>query len=140
MESTLQDGEFAIMSRDFSVIKRFDIVVLSSETLKETIIKRVIGLPGETIEYKNDKLYVNGKYVKETFLDQSFKEQKKREMESPLFTNNFKVTLKKGEYYVLGDNRLNSVDSRALGTFTIKDFKARGGIILYPFNKMGRTE
>lgn len=140
MESTLQDGEFAIMSRDFSVIKRFDIVVLSSETLKETIIKRVIGLPGETIEYKNDKLYVNGKYVKETFLDQSFKEQKKREMESSLFTNNFKVTLKKGEYYVLGDNRLNSVDSRALGTFTIKDFKARGGIILYPFNKMGRTE
>ena len=141
MINTLKDRDIMIMDKislSTSPIKRFEIVVI---TYKDRyLIKRVVGLPGETIEYKNDKLYVNGKYVKETFLDQSFKEQKKREMESPLFTNNFKVTLKKGEYYVLGDNRLNSVDSRALGTFTIKDFKARGGIILYPFNKMGRTE
>ena len=68
MLGTLHDGDIALLNR-WSVskksIQRFDVVVIKSKALNENIVKRVIGLPGETIEYKEDHLYVNGKYVKE---------------------------------------------------------------------------
>jgi len=66
MIDTLHDSDIMILNKltyRFNDIKRFDIVVIDDK--EELIIKRVIGLPGEYIEYKNNKLYVNGKYIKE---------------------------------------------------------------------------
>ena len=68
MYSTLKENDIMILNRihyRFNDIKRFDIVVVDAED--ELLIKRVIGLPGEEIKYKNNKLYIDGKYIKEDF-------------------------------------------------------------------------
>ena len=83
----------------------------------------MIGLPNETIEYKDNKLYINGKLI-ETKL--SFE-----------YTDDFKVETKEDEYFVLGDNRDVSKDSRMLGSFNKKDIVGRVGIRFYPFDKVG---
>ena len=83
----------------------------------------MIGLPNETIEYKDNKLYINAKLI-ETKL--SFE-----------YTDDFKVETKEDEYFVLGDNRDVSKDSRMLGNFNKKDIVGRVGIRFYPFDKVG---
>ncbi len=114
-------------------VERFDVVVLKSGE-GENIIKRVIGLPGETIKYEDDVLYINGVKYDEPFLDPVYVEGAKKKYNSSLFTNNFEVTVPEGEYFVLGDNRLNSKDSRYFGAFKLDDFIGKDGIIVYPFN------
>lgn len=114
MEPTLLDGSIHQTIR-FSPIDRFDIAVATSNE-NHTIIKRVIGLPNDTIEYKNDTLYVNHKKVNEPYL------QPLKNKQQPFTTDtknqaHFKITLKDDEYYLLGDNRPVSKDSRTLGPF-----------------------
>lgn len=103
-------------------IDRFDIVVIKTNHNK--IIKRVIGLPGETVEYKQNQLYINGS-----------------KMEDPYgngITYNFEKTIiPENSYYVLGDNRTDSVDSRMLGTISKKDILGHATFIIYPFNRFG---
>ena len=135
----LQDDEVLIMDAVHTGkddIKRFDIVVLYSDDLGKLIIKRVIGLPGETVIYKDDKLYVNGQYYQEDFLNQDYVEESKKNHQTTHFTDDFEVTLTDDEYYVLGDNRIVSLDSRALGPIIHKDIKAKNGLVVYPFNEM----
>lgn len=114
MEPTLHDGSFHQTIR-FSPIDRFDIVVATSSE-QHTVIKRVIGLPNETIEYKNDNLYVNNKKVNEPYL-QPLKNKQRTFTTDTQNQSHFKVTLKDDEYYLLGDNRPVSKDSRTLGPF-----------------------
>ena len=135
MYPTLHDGDLAFMSRldlNSKQIKRFDIVTIDCKQLDNVIIKRVIGLPGEKIVYKNDCLYVNGKYIKENYLNKShIKDVKSR---YNIFF--FSVCFGENEIFVLGDNRVNSLDSRELGCFKIEDVLSKKGIILFPFNHM----
>lgn len=140
MASTLSHEDMGLvdaMGVKQNGVERFDVVIVDCKALNETIIKRVIGLPGETIEYKRDKLYVDGKYVKEDFLDKDFVEASKQMYNSMYFTNDYKITLGANEYFVVGDNRLNSKDSRVLGTFGIEDFLGKNGFIIYPFENFG---
>lgn len=126
MESTLNNHDLVIINKlvyRIKSIERFDIVVVNNDEDNDRIIKRVIGLPNETIEYKDNKLYINGKLV-ETKLN--FKD-----------TVDFKVETKEDEYFVLGDNRPVSKDSRILGSFSKKDIVGRVGIRFYPFDKVG---
>ena len=126
MESTLNNHDLVIINKlvyRIKPIERFDIVVVNNDEDNDRIIKRVIGLPNETIEYKNNKLYINGKLI-ETKL--SFE-----------YTDDFKVETKEDEYFVLGDNRDVSKDSRMLGSFNKKDIVGRVGIRFYPFDKVG---
>ena len=101
MFPTLHNGDLALCSR-FTNIDRFDVVVVNVDNVK--IIKRVIGLPNETVEYKDNKLYINGAHVQDVYNNG--------------YTKDFKYSLKDNEFFCLGDNRENSKDSREYGGFT----------------------
>ena len=131
MYPTLHDKDTAIINALYlskSDIKRFDIIVLRCDKLDKDIVKRVIGLPGDTIIFKDDRLYINGTYYSEDYLDKKYSVE--------LFTNDFEIALKDDEIFVLGDNRLRSADSRTLGTFKYSDIIGKKGIIIYPFSNM----
>lgn len=125
MNDTLRNKDIMILdevSYKFSSIERFDIVVIKYK--KEYLIKRVVGLPGERIRYEDNKLYINGKYVKEDF------EHKK--------TSDFsEVLVPSDKYFVMGDNRVNSVDSRMIGTIDRDDIKGKTSFVLFPFSRFG---
>ena len=116
MMPNFEDGELIYTMNLPKKINRFDVVIVKNDNTarisqNELWIKRVIGLPGETIEFKNGNLYVNDKKVKQTFTTETT-------------TSDFgPVTLGKDEYWVMGDNRDNSCDSRYVGTFKRKDIK-----------------
>ena len=115
MYPTLHDKDTLIVNKLYlnrSDIKRFDIVVLKSDKLNQDIIKRVIGLPGDNIVFKDDKLYINGTYYVEDYLDKDYIEEAKEKYNAKLFTEDFEITLDNDEIFVLGDNRLRSSDSR----------------------------
>ena len=97
--------------------ERFDIVVFHAPEQKD-YIKRVIGLPGDKVEYKNDTLYINGKAYSEPYLDEY-----KDELNGGALTDDFTLkditeeeTVPEGEIFVMGDNRRFSKDSRHIGT------------------------
>lgn len=139
MYPTLHDKDTAIVTALYlnkSDIKRFDIVILKCKQLDKDIVKRVIGLPGDTIVFNNDKLYINGSYYSEDYLDKNYIEEAKIRYNTELFTNDFEITLKDNEIFVLGDNRLRSADSRTLGTFKYSDIKGKKGLVIYPFSNM----
>ena len=128
MNDTLKNNDIMILdeiSYKFSGIERFDIVVIKNDD--DFLIKRVIGLPGEEIEYKDNFLYVNGKKVKE-----NFSHAKTEDIE--------KIKIPKNEYYVLGDNRVNSTDSRIIGTVSIDKFLGTTKFTIFPFNRFGSKE
>ena len=128
MEETLFDGDImllnktAYMSRD---IKRFDIVVV--DYIDELIIKRVIGLPGENIAYKDGVLYINGEAYDEPFLSEY------------TYTEDFLLDdrIPDDYYFVVGDNRYDSKDSRVFGLINKKNIKGKASYVLYPFDRFG---
>lgn len=124
MYSTLHDNDIMVLDKlsyRFNDIKRFDIVVVDIETSK--IIKRVIALPNETIEYKDNVLYIDGKVVKDKY--------RKVDMDD------FIYTLGKDEYFVMGDNRGDSIDSRILGSINKNQIMGKTKVILFPLNRIG---
>lgn len=137
MYPTLDDNDVSlinVMGINEENLERFDVVVVYSEELQENIVKRLIGFPGETIEMVDDHLYIDGVEYEETYLDPEYMEQAKVENQSDFFTNDFKITVPEGEYFLLGDNRLVSADSRILGCFSIDDFIGKNGFVIFPFN------
>ena len=124
MSPTLLDGDIMIMdilTYKISDIKRYDIVVVDEG--KEWIIKRVYGLPGETIKIEDGKTYIGGQEIKDEFSKDFLPKDK------------YEVKLGKNEYFVLGDNRQNSLDSRAFGAFKKSKIKGKTDIIIFPFNR-----
>lgn len=130
MYPTLIEGERTysfVITRNLG-IKRFDICVIevnADQDNEKLLVKRVIGMPNETIEYKDNVLYVDGQKMEEDFL----------QME--VHTKDFKVTLGDDEYYCLGDNRDISKDSRYYGAFKKSDIKATKMFVLFPFSDFG---
>ena len=127
MNNTLKDGDIMILdavSYRHSKIKRFDIVVVDQG--KEYLIKRVIGLPGEEIEYKDNTLYVNGKKIKDNY--------------SKGKTEDFKIKLKNNYYFVMGDNRENSLDSRFFGPFNKSKIRGKTSFTVLPSNRFGNKK
>lgn len=106
--------------------KRFDIVVFHA-TEEKDYIKRVIGLPGDTIEYKNDTLYINGKEMDEPYLDEY-----KKLLVGGTLTEPFKVKVPEGYIFVMGDNRRYSKDSRHIGPVPIDEILGKASIIYWP--------
>ena len=123
MNDTLYDSDVVLVNKIALKlgIHRFDIVVLDYDG--DTLIKRVIGLPGDKVEYKNNVLYINDMEIVSEF---DFEK-----------TDDFVLTAGEYEYIVLGDNRDDSKDSRIFGPVKEARIKGKVNIVLFPFNRLG---
>ena len=141
MYPTLVEGESVIINMAANYvgeIKRFDVVVAREYRSDDLWVKRVIWLPGETISYREDVLYVDGKAMEEPFLDKKYVEQVKKSANKLYFTQDYiSKKLGKNEYLLVGDNRNESLDSRndAVGPFQREQIIARGVFVYQPFSK-----
>ncbi len=127
MKPTLKGKEIMLLKKFDTNYERFDIVVVNKSVDGENLIKRVIALPNETIEYKHNKLYINDEVIEDTYgLGDTGNIQK--------------ITLSDDEYFIMGDNRENSTDSRELGVIKKSELEGTVDFILYPFNKFGKVE
>lgn len=128
MKDTLLDNEVVLVNKLYvktNDIKRFDIVVINEGG--EHIVKRIIGLPGEKVEYRNNVLYINDKEIKSEL---SFD-----------YTEDFVYEqVEDNKYFVLGDNREVSKDSRIIGTIDKDDIIGKVNLILFPFSKIGMVK
>ena len=128
MENTLKNNDILLLKKFDKKYDRYDVVVINhtNENYKtERIIKRVIALPGETIYVKNGKIYVNDKEISENY--------------TKTITFDFdKVKLSDDEYFVMGDNRMNSEDSRSIGPVKKERILGTVNFRLYPFSKFGK--
>lgn len=133
MTPTLNNGDITILDKisyKFNNIKRNDIVSIYNEDSKY-IVKRIVGLPGESIEYKNNKLYINGEEIKELYLENQI-------------TEDFKLNeigyekIPEDMYFVLGDNRKDSLDSRdsSVGLINKSDILGKVRFRIWPLNKI----
>lgn len=139
MNPTIKNGEYVfinIIASYTTEIQRFDVVVARNYKNDDLWVKRVIGLPGETIAYKDDALYVNNKKMEEPFLNKDYIKNVKEQENVKLFTNDFNSRkLEKDEYLLMGDNRLHSLDSRSesVGPFKREQIIANGMFVYHPF-------
>ncbi len=130
MENTLHNGEILILNKLDKDFDRFDIIVIKYNN--ERLVKRIIGLPGEQVRYRNNQLFINGKKIKEKFIDGE--------------TANFNIMelgynkIPKNYYFVVGDNRDNSLDSRYIGLIKKEQIQGTTKIRLFPFRKIGKIK
>lgn len=134
MMNTLHDGDNLIvekLSYRFSDPKRFDIIVFPPTGKKEYYIKRIIGLPGETVQIdENGNIYINGELLEENYGAETI--QNPGRAANP-------ITLGDDEYFVMGDNRNNSKDSRSeeVGNVKRSQIIGRAWLRIWPLNKFG---
>lgn len=130
MNDTLQNGEIMLLKKYDKSFDRFDIVVFNFKNVR--LIKRVIGLPGEHVTFKNNKLYINDKEVKQDMITKE--------------TNDFDLSqlgievIPDGYYFVVGDNRGDSTDSRIIGLVSEKDILGTTNFVIFPFTKFGTVK
>lgn len=129
MIPTLKNKEILLLKKYDKKYERFDIIVFKTEDDK--LVKRVIGLPGEHIKYVDNKLYVNDKLVKDAI-----------DVETENFDLNYLGVDKipEGYYFVLGDNRGNSTDSRLIGLIDEKTILGSTSFSIFPFSTFGKVK
>lgn len=126
MYDTLSGNEIMLLYR-IGEIKRYDMVVADlvvDGKKDDTLIKRVYGLPGETIKCEDGVIYINDHKIEDPYATN--------------LTSDFEaVTLGSDEYFLLGDNRSISLDSRIIGRVKRKDIEGRTNFVIFPFDKFG---
>lgn len=134
METTLHDGDNLIVDKisyRFRDPERYEIIVFPYKYQENTYyIKRIIGLPGETVQVADGKVYINGEVLDEHYGNE--------EMLEPGIAEE-PITLGADEYFVLGDNRNHSADSRQenVGVLKRKDLLGRAWIRIWPLDQFG---
>lgn len=136
MYPTLHNGDHMIMSK-LGGINRFDVVILKAPDEDKEYIKRVIGMPGDTVEVTSGVLYINGKVVEQPFINSD-------NSKKTVFIDDF--TLKEltgvdkvpeGKYFVMGDNRGVSKDSRMIGFIDASAIEGKAVFTVWPINRIG---
>ncbi|QGM29522.1 signal peptidase I [Psychrobacillus sp. FSL K6-2843] len=143
MMPTFEDGDKVVVNKigpRLTEYKRFDVIVFEAKE-DTNYIKRIIGIPGDRIAYENDELFINGEKYEEPYLD----EYKKALLGNDTLTQDFTLDQKLGEiavpeghYFVLGDNRLNSIDSRdpSVGFVPMDKFLGSAEIVFLPLDNL----
>jgi len=135
MSDTLLDGDKLFVTiADMKIIgpQRFDVVICKYPQRRDHYVKRVIGLPGETLEVRKGVLYIDGEAIEEPFLSDLRTERFDK------ISNNFgPIVIGEGEYFVMGDNRDNSNDSRNVGMITEEMMVGKVRQIIWPPNRFG---
>lgn len=134
MNPNLVDGELMILNKityKFNDIERFDIIVV--DYIDEPLIKRVIGLPGEKVEYKDNKLFINDELVKENFKTNG-------DTDDYNISESGYTTIPDDMYFVVGDNRINSADSRIIGLIDKDIILGKANFVLFPLSKFGTVK
>ena len=137
MYPTLHNNDRMFMSK-LGDINRFDVVVLQAPDQDKEYIKRVIGMPGDTIEIKEGKLYINGKVVEQPFINTEILVNK------TVYIDDFNLealtgetTVPEGKYFVMGDNRGVSRDSRLIGFIDRSAIEGKAVFTIWPLNRIG---
>lgn len=137
MASALHDQERVIVSKigvRNGSIKRFDIVVLQQPNeAHKSIIKRVIGLPGEIIEIRGGEVYIDSEKLAQPFLAGGQKSLSRDIQMVPLL-------IRQGHYFVIGDNRRYSIDSRNFGEVPASAIYGKAIFRYWPLSRFGRIE
>ena len=143
MMPTFEDGDKVVVNKigpRLTEYKRFDVIVFEAKE-DTNYIKRIIGIPGDRIAYENDELFINGEKYEEPYLD----EYKKALLGNDTLTQDFtldqylgEIAVPEGHYFVLGDNRLNSTDSRdpSVGFVPIDKFLGSAEIVFLPLDNL----
>lgn len=129
MQPTLEDNELLFVekvSKLFSTPNRYDVVICHYDDSNTNYVKRVIGLPGETISIVDGKPYINGEPLEDDFYGSGLKPH---DMDP--------VTIPDDCIFVMGDNRANSKDSVSIGPIPTKYIVGRAVFIVWPFSKIG---
>ncbi len=127
MNNTLFTKDVLFLNKINKNYKQNDIVVVKLKNYETDIIKRIIALPGQSVEIENGQIYIDTiKYTEKNMLGTL------KDMDMLL--------LGKDEYFILGDNRNDSLDSRIFGAVTKKEIKGKVNFRIYPFNKIGMVE
>ncbi len=127
MEPNLHDGEYVLIDKVSYVLhppQRGDVIVFLRPD-EHDFIKRIIGVPGDTVEVRDGRVYVNGQALDEPYLNQ------------PTRQNMAVVKVGPGHYFVLGDNRNNSSDSRSFGAISVQDIVGRAWLVYWPPSDWG---
>lgn len=141
MDNTLANGEQMLMFKQTS-IERFDVIVFPDPMRSgSSYVKRVIGLPGDSLEMVNDVLYINDQAVEEPYLEPL------KSQATENFTSDFSLwdtigveVIPEGYYFVMGDNRPHSGDSRQFGLVPIESVEGEANFIYFPFSEFGKLE
>ena len=139
MHPNFPDGEYLLTDKvtyRFGEPKRGDVIVFKAPTANgDEFIKRIIGLPGEKVSVKNGKIYINEKTLEEKYLDASLITSA-----GYFLQEDQSVTVPEGEYFVLGDNRPVSSDSRRWGVVPRKDIIGKVYLRAWPITAMAKIE
>ena len=133
MDNTLKNGQVLILNKigyKKDKIKRYDIVVadVTINGKKERIVKRVIGLPNETIYAKDGKVYVDGKEVDSSFASTATDDFNLEDLGY--------IKIEGSSYFLMGDNRAVSLDSRTFGPVKEDQIKGKAVLRIWPLNKI----
>ena len=137
MYPTLHNGDRMVLSK-VGDVHRFDVVILKAPDENVEYIKRVIGMPGDTIEMKSGVLYINGKKVDQPFINTEALAKQTVFMDDftlESLTGESKVP--EGKYFVLGDNRGVSKDSRMIGFIDRSAIEGKAVFTIWPFGRIG---
>ena len=132
----MEDGDNLIvdkLSYRFHEIERFDVIVFRFQDSNVHYIKRIIGLPGETVKIDDGTIYINGKVLEESYGTEKM-------LDSGIAKD--EITLGDDEYFVLGDNRNDSKDSRdpSVGKVPRSYIDGKAILRIYPFMKFGTID